>query len=911
MVVSRPYDKPLCREAGPRALIARESVRWSAECTNWFFEDVKDVLQDEMSPISFSVLPITTRRRDIFEQTTHMAATCLTRQASPRRQRSPSMQSGGQGLRGKTFPGASSETAVVATGASRENDERSSSVFFHERSWIVGLVKRVCACDGRRGPDGARAPQVLCQIACRTTWQTSQQQQHRRLITVTRKMGLRLMYEQLGTHITAGLADGSAERDEDNGSLAINFELKGSAYSGNNQGISYTHNARSIYDERRAQVRASVKFRILSVRFSSPPRNELRRWYYSARLPSGGAGTEVGDERAETEGLWPIASSVEIDVLSKQNTGLAVAEDKPVAINRMSGVQSILETLGSTILRKGLHAWMYVTQPATCNTAHVGWIPLRDGPVTSQTRYVSTWRDVMSNPHRDPKLRLGSDVRVFERTHRSREYQQSSYSIETAQTSGANHDKCHGLSTVSDCRTTTSHRTSSTLMSPRIPRCLVWIRPTDNKFSAAYHGANTRKWRPAVVSKIDVLKSGHIAGFWVAPLTSSLNLKLCDATAWRAVDWGRPDIAVPGHSYTIPFRLPLRQNDSFGAVASHVWVSDLGQFFTVAQWKQAVTGGQARILDSDVAVSSTQFAAVRTQLRVLDDASGGQYSLCRELLSTLACNVAELDSYRRGASIMHAMEDLSLSAPAAKSTNSITSDIVLRFIPGLRHLRTAYLPSSFASITLRRTPSMVGQSSIRDLRLHVFNLSPIGRDAIRPRNEILNNAKFFSDCPPAPYAWDDEALLCIDRLLWSSYNSPLKWRSYEQFVRCHILTPPWLLSLRRSEKEEEFPHLLLALFQWITADAIIPPDIHTLKDFLCDYKELTPRRIRSGAGHVEYEESCSAIAIFWMLNNRVAYFNDPVGLITLLVNGPLRLRNDDEYSDDDQAMGDISDDFSD
>ncbi|KAH9913180.1 uncharacterized protein B0H18DRAFT_960546 [Fomitopsis serialis] len=483
-------------------------------------------------------------------------------------------------------------------------------------------------------------------------------------------------------------------------------------------------------------------------------------------------------------------------------------------------------------------------------------------------------------------------------------------------------------------------------MSPRIPRCLVWIRPTDNKFSAAYHGANTRKWRPAVVSKIDVLKSGHIAGFWVAPLTSSLNLKLCDATAWRAVDWGRPDIAVPGHSYTIPFRLPLRQNDSFGAVASHVWVSDLGQFFTVAQWKQAVTGGQARILDSDVAVSLTQFAAVRTQLRVLDMvlrpyrvqsktmrqeanipsvascyrrwlamsqnstvidvepvSSLGSTERCDVQLSLPKFHVLMDDAFGPG---WHAMENLSLSAPAAKSTNSITSDIVLRFIPGLRHLRTAYLPSSFASITLRRTPSMVGQSSISDLRNHVFHLSPMGAEGTRQRHEILEDRNLFSDLAPAPDEWNTEVFNRLERTLWAAYNSPLTWRNFELLIRCHVLTPPWLRSLRRSGQEQNFPVLLLALFQWITVDPLIPHDAHNIRWFLFEYYRIRPRVVSSMASPAAHRRAFAPMALRWILNDRIVVHHrvkrlsdvrDPTDLVTLITNRPVQLQVQDDDSD--------------
>ena len=90
----------------------------------------------------------------------------------------------------------------------------------------------------------------------------------------------------------------------------------------------------------------------------------------------------------------------------------------------------------------------------------------------------------------------------------------------------------------------------------------------------------------------------------------------CDPTAWRAVDWGLPQIAVPFNPRPTrsPWRLPLRANPSFRARPSHIWVKDYGAHITVTEWTAAVQAGKARNLDGElINQSPSNFAILRAR----------------------------------------------------------------------------------------------------------------------------------------------------------------------------------------------------------------------------------------------------------------------------------------------------------
>ena len=76
----------------------------------------------------------------------------------------------------------------------------------------------------------------------------------------------------------------------------------------------------------------------------------------------------------------------------------------------------------------------------------------------------------------------------------------------------------------------------------------------------------------------------------------------CNPTAWQAVDWGLPQIAVPFHLRLtrLPWHLPLWANPSFCARPSHIWIKDYGAHITVMEWEATVQAGKARNLDSNL-----------------------------------------------------------------------------------------------------------------------------------------------------------------------------------------------------------------------------------------------------------------------------------------------------------------------
>ncbi|KAH9924925.1 uncharacterized protein B0H18DRAFT_955312 [Fomitopsis serialis] len=150
------------------------------------------------------------------------------------------------------------------------------------------------------------------------------------------------------------------------------------------------------------------------------------------------------------------------------------------------------------------------------------------------------------------------------------------------------------------------------------------------------------------------------------------------------------------------------------------------------------------------------------------------------------------------------------------------------------------------------------------LRYLIFNLTPRGRQSPRFRNDVLLSGSLFTDPPPAPEAWDADALQCLESTLWAAFNSPLDFLNFELLVRCHILTPRWMRSLMRSEQKESFPVLLLAMFQWITYDPAIPRDTHDIMAFLMSHKGLKPEVIAPNADHVICRRAGAAITLRWM-----------------------------------------------
>ncbi|KAH9913431.1 uncharacterized protein B0H18DRAFT_1126243 [Fomitopsis serialis] len=69
----------------------------------------------------------------------------------------------------------------------------------------------------------------------------------------------------------------------------------------------------------------------------------------------------------------------------------------------------------------------------------------------------------------------------------------------------------------------------------------------------------------------------------------------------------------------------------------------------------------------------------------------------------------------------------------------------------------------------------------------------------------VHNMYIFTDLPPQPSEWTAKQLKALNRLLRSLLNSAVSWDAFQYIVQHHILTDPWLMSLKQSNQYDQFP----------------------------------------------------------------------------------------------------------
>ncbi|KAH9921001.1 uncharacterized protein B0H18DRAFT_956772 [Fomitopsis serialis] len=78
----------------------------------------------------------------------------------------------------------------------------------------------------------------------------------------------------------------------------------------------------------------------------------------------------------------------------------------------------------------------------------------------------------------------------------------------------------------------------------------------------------------------------------------------------------------------------------------------------------------------------------------------------------------------------------------------------------------------------------------------------------------VHNMYIFTDLPPQPSEWTAKQLKALNRLLRSLLNSAVSWDAFQYIVQHHILTDPWLMSLKQSNQYDQFPLVLATCFKW-------------------------------------------------------------------------------------------------
>ncbi|KAH9925546.1 uncharacterized protein B0H18DRAFT_1119386 [Fomitopsis serialis] len=78
----------------------------------------------------------------------------------------------------------------------------------------------------------------------------------------------------------------------------------------------------------------------------------------------------------------------------------------------------------------------------------------------------------------------------------------------------------------------------------------------------------------------------------------------------------------------------------------------------------------------------------------------------------------------------------------------------------------------------------------------------------------VHNMYIFTDLPPQPSEWTAKQLKALNRLLRSLLNSAVSWDTFQYIVQHHILTDPWLMSLKQSNQYDQFPLVLATCFNW-------------------------------------------------------------------------------------------------
>ncbi|KAH9910615.1 uncharacterized protein B0H18DRAFT_1129819 [Fomitopsis serialis] len=139
----------------------------------------------------------------------------------------------------------------------------------------------------------------------------------------------------------------------------------------------------------------------------------------------------------------------------------------------------------------------------------------------------------------------------------------------------------------------------------------------------------------------------------------------------------------------------------------------------------------------------------------------------------------------------------------------------------------------------------------------------------------VHNMYIFTDLPPQPSEWTAKQLKALNRLLRSLLNSAVSWDAFQYIVQHHILTDPWLMSLKQSNQYDQFPLVLATCFNWQyrTAEGNFP---NTMEEYFM-WRHIPYVTLEEDSSR---ETSSASLALFlkqwWIRNDRVRSGGPPL-----------------------------------